>query len=211
MHKSRARGAGGAGGGWLSLAAAAAVFVLLSGCAHKPEGPVGLHPALSSPTEGYSSAGEKVSFTNGALSLNIRHERDPGDGAPELFKALSGLDYLLIRVVVENLSSEKVIFKPSHAVLRTNRLDYMRPLDYTDLYDIASSGGNGSPRSALSEVKGRFYDLDVMIMPDQRSSRLLIFRPIAPKSSKASLAIRDLYVGTEPIDILFPFEVRAGQ
>ncbi|MFQ5465209.1 MAG: hypothetical protein ACE5EI_04705 [Thermodesulfobacteriota bacterium] len=188
-----------------------AALVLASGCAHRPDGPPGLHPAFSAPPEGYSSEGEDIAFTNALVSLKARHEMSPGPETPAFFRTLSERGYLLIRVDVENLSKVRVIFKPSHAVLKTNRLDYGRPLDYTDLYQIAGSAGGGATGDVMSKIKGKFYDLDVMIMPGKRSSRLLVFSPIEPKSSKASLGIRDLYVGTEPLDIFFPFKVRAGQ
>ena len=186
-----------------------AALVLASGCAHGPDGPPGLHPAFSAPPEGYSTDGYEVAFANALVSVRARHEMSPGPETPAFLRTLSDRGYLLIRVDVENLSGARVIFKPSHAVLKTNRLDYGRPLDYTDLYQIAGAAGDRPTADVMAEIKGRFYDLDVMIMPGKRSSRLLVFSPIEPKSSKASLEIRDLYVGAKPLDVFFPFKVRA--
>lgn len=96
------------------------------------------------------------------------------------------------------------MYNTSYTVLTSDALDYKKPLDFTDLYDI--TGGTGR----LASLKGKFYDLNTTIAPGERTSRLLIFRPLSEEAEDAEVVIKDLYIGTKTRDLSFPFTFKNG-
>ncbi|MBI5642521.1 MAG: hypothetical protein HY954_03490 [Deltaproteobacteria bacterium] len=129
-----------------------------------------------------------------------------GTVGPALLDELLTSKYVLFRMDIDNMSKGKVMFNPGYAVLTDDELSYLKPLDFTDLYDI--KGDSEGALKSISELKGRFYDLDVTVMPGDKTSKLLIFKPLSKRMKKASLAIKEMYVGTDTLKAVFPFALK---
>ncbi len=170
----------------------------------KPKTALRLQPAEKGP-EGYLKTGLEGVFQNKSLRVAASIIKDT-EGGPGLIGELLGKKYVVIRLDIENRSSAKVIYNPTHTVLTNDALDYRKPLDYTDLYDIKGSSGERE----LAQLRGRFYDLTVTLLPGERSSRLLIFEPMSKGVKKAELSIKEIYIGTDTIRVSFPFEAKEG-
>lgn len=182
------------------MLAVLAAVVILAGCASTPKGPPRFERAM--PDEGlagYTALLDGSRYGDGRIDVTVR-PMHAGDGLDGVFGALAERGYVIFRLAVENTSGARVIFKPSNSVLKTNALDYMRPLDYTDLYPVLGAAAD------ISTVKAAFYDLDVTLRPGQVTERLLIFRPVEERSKSATLELRDIYVGLETVDVVFRFE-----
>jgi hypothetical protein len=171
------------------------------------------------PAQGYHRTALDGVFEDGVIRVSVRQvtieEFKPGD-FPQMLNSLIKKGYVLINLEMRNYSGERLIYDPVHTSLTDDSMDFRRPLDYTDLYDIIVAEGEsgaadpaaGSVEKALSPLKGKFYDLAVTLQPGQRVSRLLIFRPLAEGGEKADLTVRDIYVGTKSVDLSFPFDVK---
>ncbi len=137
------------------------------------------------------------------IRASVRHMRkDEAAPGGAFIAGLLDKGYVIFNLTIENISGSKIIYNPAYTVLTNDSLDYRKPLDFTDLYDIT---GNEQEVSAL---KGKFYDVNVTIHPGDATSRLLIFRPMSGKAAKAEVAIKEIYIGTSTESISFPFEFR---
>jgi len=169
--------------------------IMAAGCQPKPR--VGyLAPEAIGPKGYQVDAGSGVIDTS-FIRMSARQVKK-GEETSKLLSALVEKGYILIALSIENTSGKTVIYKPNLTVLTNDAFDFLRPLDYTDLYSLDDMEG-------LEEIKGRFYDLDVTLRPGQRTAKLLIFRALSKNVKKINLQIDDLYVGTEPIRLTFPF------
>lgn len=108
-------------------------------------------------------------------------------------------DFTVISMRIENRSSMRAIYKPNYTSL-VNTVDYLKPLDYTDLYEF---GGE-----AVDGLKGKFFDLDETIPPGASATGLLIFTPLSRDARKAALEVREYYVGTETMSFTLPFQIK---
>lgn len=194
-------------------------IIMAVGCASAPTGPIHLYPVDPGHGAGnevdndgkdeYSVTSQIANFKNNFVRVSVRHVDDPGEIPAGILTRLLEREYVILSLEVENLSTNmRVVYKPSYTVLRTNTLDYWKPLDYTDLYSIANEIADFETISSLRAVKGRFYDLDISMTPGQKASRFLIFPIVSKRSSKATLEIKNLYVGGNPFDIAFAFSVK---
>jgi hypothetical protein len=111
--------------------------------------------------------------------------------------------HTIFSIAIENLSDKKIIYNPSFSHVVDNRLGYKRPLDYTDLYLLVRALDSDAER--LKRMKGRFYDLAETVPSGHRVEKLLIFPPLEERSTKASLTMAEVYVGTETMKLTFPF------
>lgn len=170
----------------------------------KPKTELLLQPSDKGP-EGYLKSGAEGVYQNKSLKITASIIRG-ANNAPALIGELLDKKYVIIRLDIENRSAGKVIYNPTYTVLSNDALDYRKPLDYTDLYDIKGSNGENE----LAQLKGRFYDLTVTLLPGERSSRLLIFEPMSKDVKKAELTIKEIYVGTDTTRVSFPFEAKEG-
>lgn len=195
----------------LSLAAAAAAIILCSpGCAPKATGPLRLNPAgaLYTQASGYSSDGKEAEYKDSSVTIKAAHVKGTDRlGGSALVKKLVDEDYVFLMVGIENTSSKRVVFSPASAAFKGKVVDYKRPLDYTDLYDVARSMDGTDPDAELSNIRRNFFDLNVTLLPGATISRLLIFTPLSGSDSSAELVLRDIYVGGETISVSFPFDV----
>jgi hypothetical protein len=170
---------------------------MLTSCHPKPKLAY-LVPDTQGPA-GYKARGSESVFENKALLASAKQVRKNEISNPFLASLLEK-DFVVISMTIENRSALKAIYKPNYTAL-INAIDYLKPLDYTDLYEL---GGE-----AADTLKGKFYDLDTVIPPGRSSTGLLIFTPVSKEAKKAAVRISDLYVGTETLTFSLPFKMTA--
>ncbi|MBI2400851.1 MAG: hypothetical protein HYV23_07345, partial [Deltaproteobacteria bacterium] len=171
--------------------------VLLTSCQPKPRLAYLVPEAQGFP--GYKARGAESVYENKDLSASARQVRK-GEISNPFLASLLEKDFVVISMTIENRSESKAIYKPNYTAL-TNAVDYLKPLDYTDLYELDSE--------AADSLKGRFYDLDIVIPPGRSSTGLLIFTPVSKEAKKAAVQITEFYVGTETMNFTLPFQMKA--
>lgn len=183
------------------------VLLVFFGCA-APHGKAYLFPDDNRLKGMYHKEGtEEGVFENGSIRVAVRHiKASDYEGSP-LLKNLSDKKYVILSVAIENKSKLKTIYNPSMTVLTDDSMDYKKPLDYTDLYEAAL--GDSALESGLSAMKGRFYDLALTLQPGEKTARLLIFEPLSENVGKADLAMNDIYIGTDTVNLRFPFLLKS--
>ncbi|MFQ5586697.1 MAG: hypothetical protein ACE5GF_07745 [Thermodesulfobacteriota bacterium] len=180
-----------------------ALSLVIIGCAAKGGVQI-LLPAETDLTN-YTASESSITFADDSLKIAAtpRHPYTSIDH-PSIVQALLKKGYPIFSITIESLS-KKIIYNPSFSIIIDNRLGFNRPLDYTDLYFLVRSMDDGEEH--LKEMKGRFYDLAETVPPGNRVEKLLIFRPLEEKSSKATLVMQEVYVETETIKLSFPFRL----
>jgi hypothetical protein len=134
-----------------------------------------------------------------------------GASKENLLNELFEKDYLLIRMTIKNKSKKRITYNPSHTFLLAGKMDYKKPLNYTDLYDILSKKDDGVlPEIKLSRLRGKYYDLNTSVAPGGTVSKLLLFRPMVKNSkrSKVILKMGEIYIGTKTRSMIYLFKVR---
>ena len=190
-------------------AKAALLFILLSlisACAGRPTGPLVMAPEGKA-QEGYSSIERQWVFEHRAVFIKAGHltMTDPRP-ASGLIDMLLGRGYTLVRMEIKNGSKARVIFNPSLTALMDDSMGYFKPLDYSDIYEMA--GEDPEKTGFLKDVRKLFYDLTATVEPGETSSRILAFRPLSRNAGAAELIIKDLYIGTDALNLKFPFALR---
>ena len=175
------------------------LFLLAAGCAHR--GPRALFPGRTE-EEGYRRSGRDWVYSDRGIMVRAGEVRD-GRG---IVKRLIHRGYVVMRLSIENRSKERVMFDPAHVSLRYDAMGYEKPLDYTDFYEMSLSDGRTG--EALSNIKEIFYDLTTAVPRGGAVSKLLAFRPMEEDAKSAELVIKNIYRGTDVIDVRFPFELR---
>ena len=159
----------------------------------------------------YSMTGGRLIMENKELKATIHQLRQCCKGhKPSLINELFEKNYLLMQMTIRNKSSKRITYNPSHTFLLAGKMDYKKPLNYTDLYDIASRKDDGVvPELKLSKLRGRYYDLNTSIAPGDVVSKILIFRPMTKnsKKNKAILKMKEVYIGTKTRSITYIFRV----
>ena len=183
------------------------VLLVFSGCAaHK--GRAYLFPDDRGLKGMYHKEGtEEGVFENGSIRVAVRHTKASDYEGSPILKNLSDKKYVILSVGIENKSKLRAIYNPSMTVLTDDSMDYKKPLDYTDLYDAVI--GDSALESGLSAMKGRFYDLALTLQPGEKTTRLLIFEPLSENAGKADLAMNDIYIGTDTVNLRFPFLLKS--
>ena len=173
------------------------VSVLLPSCLSGPPLSHLVPESLNLP--GHKTKGARSVYENKTLIASARQvKKDEVSNA--FLSSLLDKDFVVISMTLENKSNSKAIYKPNYTAL-INSVDYLKPLDYPDLYEL---GGE-----AVDELKGSFYDLDAVIPPGGRTTALLIFAPLSKDARKALLEVREYYVGTETMTFSLPFQLKA--
>ncbi len=186
------------------------LLLLLSyGCASTDPGPLRLHPA-SKTEEGYTQRADEWVYSDESVHIRVSHvpkgiAAPPGSKGSVLIDELHERGYLLLKMDIRNDSKTKVIYNPTLTTIKDDAFGYKKPLDYTDLYDLARAEAGPT---GLSGFKGTFYDLSITLGPGERTSGLLAFRPLDKKARKADLVIKNLYVGEDFLDVRFPFVLK---
>ncbi|MEE9614894.1 MAG: hypothetical protein V3W31_08115 [Thermodesulfobacteriota bacterium] len=191
--------------------AALITALLVSGCGsiipHK--GPLHIEPAKHV-TVGYHQTEKASIFESEEIKISVSpiNAADGDTGFP-IINDLLTKDYVVFEMEIENGSGERVIYNPNHTSLMSNVMDYNKPLDYTDLFDIVMHGDDWiAAQKELRELKGRFYDLNTKLEPRRGVSKFILFRPIDKSATQVVLVIKELYFGTKTISVDFIFKVR---
>lgn len=192
----------------------AAIFLAsAASCSSPPKLPMTSELKPSPPDEdlpGYSVASDEGAYDNAAIRVSARHLKSTdgvyAKGESGFITSLIEGDYVLIRLTIENKTpGSKIIFNPAYVALMDNAANYKKPLDYTDLYDIVKE--NDETGRTLTGIKGKMFDLTTTIAPGAKTSKLLIFNPFMEDASKAELVIKNIYVGKDTVNVMFPFGV----
>lgn len=179
-----------------------ALLVCLWGCASTPDEPVFLIAADSGP-EGYTLKDGTGSFESKRIRISAKPLRpEELTNEPDVIGILANRNYIILRMEVENTSTNKLILNPAYVTLTTDANDYSKTLDYTDIYTImAGDDEDGVPVTGL---KGQIYDLTLTLAPGDKTSRLLIFRPVDVDAESAELVLRNIYIGKADINVTMP-------
>lgn len=178
------------------------VLLIVSGCSTKPK--TGALLPVDNMGAGYHRESDEGVFENDSIGVRVRAVKDGGGVAilDELIKS----KYAVFNMEIVNRSKVRIQYDPSTTVLTDDESSYLKPIDYTDLYDL-KAGAEGGEKE-LSKLRGRFYDVSTTLSPGEKTSKLLIFKPFGEGMEEAELKVRDIYIGTEPIDVTFRFEVK---
>lgn len=178
------------------------VLLIVSGCSTKPK--TGALLPVDNMGSGYHRESDEGVFENDSISVRVRAVKDGGGVAilDELIKS----KYAVFNMEIVNRSKVRIQYDPSTTVLTDDESSYLKPLDYTDLYDIKKDAEG--VEKELSGLRGRFYDVSTTLAPGENVSKLIIFKPFGEGMEEAELKVRDIYIGTEPIDATFRFEVK---
>lgn len=191
------------------FAKAALLFILLvlvSACASRPRGPLVLMPEGKA-EQGYSSVERQWVFEYKSVFVKTgRLTKADSLPASGLIDMLLDSGYTVMRMEIKNGSKARVIFNPSLTALMDDSMGYFKPLDYTDIYEMA--GEDPEKTGFLKDVRRLFYDLTATVEPGETSSKLLIFRPLSRNAGAAELIIKDLYIGTDALNLRFPFALK---
>lgn len=186
----------------------ACLILAISGCASAYKGPLRLYPAEIKTDEYYSNSRE-ITFENKSVRIAVKAlKQGENETGVTLIDDLMDDNYVLLRMDIENhaASKLKVIYNPAYTVFTDDSMDYRKPLDYTDLYDLAKD--ETEMETGVRKLRGRFYDLALTLAPGESVSKLLIFSPISENSRNAELVIGELYIGTKTIKVSFPFVLK---
>ncbi|VAV83760.1 hypothetical protein MNBD_DELTA01-532 [hydrothermal vent metagenome] len=159
----------------------------------------------------YSMVRGRLIMENKDMSVTIHQLRSccnykKNNLLDELFEK----DYILMQLTINNKSKKRITYNPSHTFLLAGKMDYKKPLNYTDLYDIVSEKEDEVlPEIKLSRLRGKYYDLNTSVAPGGRESKILIFRKLSKnsKKSKAILKMNEIYIGTKTRSITYLFRV----
>ncbi|OGP14205.1 MAG: hypothetical protein A2052_01565 [Deltaproteobacteria bacterium GWA2_54_12] len=171
--------------------------VLLTSCHPKPK--LAYLVPDTQGLAGYKARGSESIFENKALLASARQVRK-GEVSNPFLASLLEKDFVIISMKIENRSVSKAIYKPNYTAL-VNAVDYLKPLDYTDLYELDGE--------AADSLKGKFYDLDTTIPPGGSVAGLLIFTPVSKEAKKAAVQINEFYIGTQTMTFSLPFQLKA--
>lgn len=192
------------------------LIIAAAGCGPKNiEGPLYLVPSKND-AKGFSVENNAHVFEHDLVKISVKPLAKGESAGHELLDGLLKRDYFLIRMSIENRSDEKLTYNPSQTALTDFGFSYNRPLDFTDLYDVFSSGDGTDEDGALvsddllNELKGSYYDNTITIQPGESVSRFLIFSPFKEKAKAAELRINDIYIGPRSKRLIFPFLVKSG-
>jgi hypothetical protein len=178
-------------------------LIILYGCASAPAGRLGLYPEDFS-AQGYTRTDNEWVYTGNDLRVYVKGYGVVADGVEA---DLGGKGYVLIAMGIENGSMKKVIYNPAMTTLMDNTMGYKKPLDFTDLYDLTSKDDTDMG-GGLTGFGAKFYDLSATVLPGEKTEKLLAFTPFKKGVTKAKLVVKGVYIGTDIIDLTFPFVLR---
>ncbi|MBE7414234.1 MAG: hypothetical protein HS130_02955 [Deltaproteobacteria bacterium] len=71
---------------------------------------------------------------NGQMKVAARQVRKGEEGSASLRGCQE--NFIIIDLVIRNTSDKSIIYKPNLTSLTNDAMDFLGPLDYTDLYDF---------------------------------------------------------------------------
>jgi len=160
----------------------------------------------------YSMIGGRLIMENKDMKVTMHQLRSCcTDKKRNLLNDLFEKDFVLMQLTIKNKSKKRITYNPSHTYMLAGKMDYKKPLNYTDLYDIVSREDDGvPPEIKLSRLRGKYYDLNTSVAPGGRVSKILIFRKLTKnsKKSKAILKLNEIYIGTNTRSVAYLFRVK---
>ena len=189
-----------------------AMALAANGCGGtKNKEPLGLYLLNPIASEGHGLKMEKdrLVFENKVVRVSVRQVLSAGMGkGSDFFAILLKARFILVEMEITNKGKKKIIYNPLMTHLLAGSMDYKKPLDYPDLYMIASSLVQGSaPDGILRSIRGSYYDLNTNLGPGEKASKYMVFRPFAEKNKQAVIVLKELYVGTDAVVLTFPFDM----
>ena len=184
--------------------------IIFAGCGadKKIRGPLFLEPSPP-PVEakGFTITPEgEIVFEALSVKFTLKPLRSVRADDPKLIRALVADGFVILDMEIANMTeSDKVMFNPAMSSLMDNKSDYKKPLEFTALYQVAM--GRGMERTLNRELKGRFFDTNIIIRAGNRTKRFLIFTPFTKNGNKAALTLQEVYIGNKTIRIAFPFKL----
>ncbi|GMR04261.1 MAG: hypothetical protein BMS9Abin23_0152 [Thermodesulfobacteriota bacterium] len=184
------------------------VLVLFASCAPKYKGDLFLYPGKAA-TEGYSTSNYDMVFENKDVKFTVGQITTSEESASFLVDDFLLMNYVLLRIRIENKTRYKIIFNPALVSLKDNKMGYEKPLDYTDFYQLSRDDNRFSRDiSGLAKV---FYDRTEIIKGGITRTKILVFPPFEKGVKKANLIIQGLYIGRENLDLTFPFVLKTEE
>lgn len=178
------------------------ISLIIIGCAAEK----GLRSLFPSETglSAYTISGSTVTFSNNSLKVEVLPiNPNYSDENQPFIMELLGQGFTIFSIRIENISNKKIIYNPAFTAVIDNRMGYNKPLDYTDIYNLVRYRKDGE--MILKRIQGKFYDLSTTIIPGESAAKFLIFGRLEERSSKATLIMQEVYIGTETIALRFPF------
>ena len=206
------------GGRAQSLAAAAALALVVAACATKPTGPLLLHPVPPT-VDKYSLAQGALVFSGPEFSVSARpwdyrlvaeEFRRTGEPCPFGKDDAEVGRFLFFRVRLENRSTRTLVFNPMRATLLREGEAPLIPLENSDLFTFSGddlAGAEGRSR-AFRRVS---FDITVTVRPGQSLERYLVFRSPDDAIRQVVLELDDLWLDTKSFGLKFVFEAFPGK
>jgi hypothetical protein len=214
---------------WRAVKAASLALLAAACAAPQPKGPILLHP-VPPVAERYSLARGALVFSGPEFTVTARpwdgrlvEEEFRLSGEPDPFGGTEGDagGFLFFRVRFENRSGRTLVFNPLRAALWRSGEAPLTPLENSDHFAFA--GGDATAETRARAFRRVCFDGTTTLRPDQALERYLVFpsppgwpgarRTLARRRSgpEVTLAIDDLWLGTESHDLRFVFEVFPGK
>lgn len=181
-------------------------MILIAGCTPVPKSPMHLFPDEKG-QEGYYRLKDSGVFESKAVKISVSLLEKTNPGIDPMVSALLDKDFVVVRMDIVNYSPVRAMYNPAYTALMSDSFDYRKPLDYTDIYDMTANIPGFE--NGIAKLKGKFYDLNETVNPGEKSSKLLIFKPLSKDIKTAELSIKEVYIGTETIRLTFPFVLKA--
>lgn len=190
------------------------LFMIFSGCGadKKIRGPLFLEPSPP-PVEakGYTLGTDgEIVFEALSVKFTLKPLRSIRADDPKLIRTLVADGFVILDIEIANMTeSDKVILNPAMSSLMDNKSDYKKPLEFTALYQVAMN--KGMERTLNRELKGKFFDTNIIIRAGNKTRRFLIFTPFTKNGNKARLTFQEVYIGNRTIKLTFPFKLSEGE
>lgn len=182
-----------------------AAVCALCACSAAPAGQTRLRPVIPLPTL-YTVEGDALVYRQKGLALRMTALRKSDlhryPGAAWLSEQGRGIQAFTLHL--ENRGTERVTFHSAKVALLSDKEDWLLARDYTDLYSAVSGHPEGSRYLAL--LSHEIFDGTTQLRSGERKEGLLLFSSPNAEAKQLRVLIGDLYVGSEPTTIPFPFQ-----
>lgn len=189
---------------------AAALF--LSACSGMAKGPLLLHPIPPTAPD-YSLTRGALLYSGPGFRITARpfdwrfvEEKFRKTGRPTLFGSEEGAfsRFIFFSVIIENDSSQSLIFNPTGATATTEGMGLDVPLEISDIYRL-NRGAPDLEERGRSFTENAFDGMTV-VGPGQSLERYLIFPAPKKKTKTYKLDLENIYLGSESLDLSFLYE-----
>ncbi|MCK5237463.1 MAG: hypothetical protein KAR06_10815 [Deltaproteobacteria bacterium] len=164
--------------------------------------------------QGYGSTDIVAFFEDESVRIEVR-QISAGDKAltNDILNRLYSKKLIILRMKITNKGDHQIIYNPGGTGLILGKLDYKKPMDYSDFYllEEARKGHDDNAsriktQQDLSKLRGLYYDLSTRVAEKESVDKLLLFSPPMEQSDYALLMIKEFYIGTKTINLTFAFD-----